>query len=273
MEEDLGMSSNIDINQKKILQDIKQATHKNISKNLAKIQRALDQKIEKIVFQRLVTGLPSIQGDDLAEIGVPDINTRLVSIVQAVANNTRVKIKLEDNIQISIHILEEDYSDVLSLPDAVYKYTSASGSGILEWLGIGTKDGMIGVGSLIGLIYALSIRFLAVGFGPVEQGLDMIKPVYQEVAITLSASKFKRLKDITLPLLRPSLATASMLVFIDVMKEMPATLLLRPFGFDTLAVKIFELTSEGEWERAALPAIMLVLIGLVPIFWMTRRSA
>ena len=109
MEEDLGMSSNIDINQKKILQDIKQATHKNISKNLAKIQRALDQKIEKIVFQRLVTGLPSIQGNDLAEIGVPDINTRLVSIVQAVANNTRVKIKLEDNIQISIHILEEDY--------------------------------------------------------------------------------------------------------------------------------------------------------------------
>ena len=134
MEEDLGMSSNIDINQKKILQDIKQATHKNISKNLAKIQRALDQKIEKFVFQRLVTGLPSIQGNDLAEIGVPDINTRLVSIVQAVANNTRVKIKLEDNIQISIHILEEDYSDVLSLPDAVYKYTSASGSGILEWL-------------------------------------------------------------------------------------------------------------------------------------------
>ena len=80
MEEDLGMSSNIDINQKKILQDIKQATHKNISKNLAKIQRALDQKIEKIVFQRLVTGLPSIQGNDLAEIGVTDINLSLIHI-------------------------------------------------------------------------------------------------------------------------------------------------------------------------------------------------
>ena len=67
--------------------------------------------------------------------------------------------------------------------------------------------------------------------------------------------------------------SAALLVLVDVMKEMFATLMLRPFGWDTLAVRIFELTSEGYWERAALPALTLVLVGLVPIILLIRRSA
>ena len=63
-----------------------------------------------------------------------------------------------------------------------------------------------------------------------------------------------------------------MLVFVDVMKEMPITLMTRPFGWDTLAVKIYELTSEGEWERAALPAITLILSGLIPIILLTKHT-
>ena len=74
-------------------------------------------------------------------------------------------------------------------------------------------------------------------------------------------------------MLRPGLLTAGLLVLVDVMKEMPATLLLRPFGWDTLAVRIYELTSEGEWERAALPAVALLLVGLVPVILLVRRSA
>ncbi|MDR2876700.1 MAG: iron ABC transporter permease, partial [Chromatiales bacterium] len=66
--------------------------------------------------------------------------------------------------------------------------------------------------------------------------------------------------------------TAALLVLVDVMKEMPATLMLRPFGWDTLAVRIFELTGEGYWERAGLPALTLVLVGLVPIVLLIRRS-
>jgi hypothetical protein len=134
MEKDLGMASNISFNTKNILKDIKQTANKNISKNIPKIQRVLDERIEKIVFQRLVSGLPTIQGRDLAEIGVPDINTRLTSIVQTVAQNVRVKIVLAGSIQINVTILEEDYSDILSLPEAIYTYTSANGSGVLEWL-------------------------------------------------------------------------------------------------------------------------------------------
>ena len=73
--------------------------------------------------------------------------------------------------------------------------------------------------------------------------------------------------------LKALLMTAALLVLVDVMKEMPATLLLRPFGWDTLAVRIYELTSEGEWERAAMPAVALVAVGLVPVILLVRRSA
>ncbi|HLB02524.1 MAG TPA: iron ABC transporter permease, partial [Nitrospiria bacterium] len=66
--------------------------------------------------------------------------------------------------------------------------------------------------------------------------------------------------------------TAATLVFVDVMKEMPITLMTRPFGWDTLSVRIFEMTSEGEWERAALPAVALVLAGLFPIMLLTKHA-
>jgi len=75
-----------------------------------------------------------------------------------------------------------------------------------------------------------------------------------------------------LPMLRGGLATAAVLVFVDVLKEMPITLMTRPFGWDTLAVRIFELTSEGQWERAALPALVLVLAGVLPVIQLTRAS-
>jgi iron(III) transport system permease protein len=77
---------------------------------------------------------------------------------------------------------------------------------------------------------------------------------------------------VILPLLRPGMVTALLLVLVEVMKEMPATLLLRPFGGDTLAVRIYELTSEGEWERAALPSLTLVLAGLLPVLLLVRRT-
>ena len=73
-------------------------------------------------------------------------------------------------------------------------------------------------------------------------------------------------------MLRGGVLTAAILVFVDVMKELPITLMTRPFGLGTLATKIFELTSEGEWERAALPAITLIIAGLVPVAILTRLS-
>ena len=128
------MATNIKINNKDLLKDIDKQLKKLINKNIPKMQRILNEKIGDIVFQRLVNGLPVIQGNDLAEIGVPDINSRLISIMQTISRNVRIKISPGKQLRMTINIIEEDYSDVLSLPDAVYAYTSSRGSGILEWL-------------------------------------------------------------------------------------------------------------------------------------------
>lgn len=86
-----------------------------------------------------------------------------------------------------------------------------------------------------------------------------------EAARTFGVSGLQMLRRVHLPMLRGGLFSTAALVFVDVMKEVPITLMTRPFGWDTLAVRIFEMTSEGEWERAALPAVALVLAGLLPI--------
>lgn len=138
--------------------------------------------------------------------------------------------------------------------------------------GDGGHSGQILVGSLAALVAAYSIRYFSVGLGPVQAGLERIKPQIQEVAHSLGCNQWAVLRRVYLPLLTPGLMTALVLVLVDVMKEMPATLLLRPFGWDTLAVRVYEMTSEGEWQRAALPALTLVLISILPVVMMIRRS-
>ncbi|GAA6167925.1 ABC transporter permease [Sessilibacter corallicola] len=139
---------------------------------------------------------------------------------------------------------------------------------VKNWLGLN----QILVGSLAALILAYVIRFFSVAVGPVQSSLDMIRPSYQEVAQTLGVGKFQILRQVYLPLLRPGLLTAALLVLVDTLKEMPATLILRPFGWDTLAVRVFEMTAEGQWQRAALPAVTLVLVSIIPVVMMIRRS-
>jgi len=139
-----------------------------------------------------------------------------------------------------------------------------------EWLGI--PAGQLLVGSLLALISAYIVRFFAVGFGPVQAGMETVRPALQDAALSLGASRKRLLLGVYLPMLLPGVLTAAVMVLVDVMKEMPATLLLRPFGWDTLAVRVFELTSEGEWQRAALPSVALVLVGLIPVVMMMRSS-
>ena len=142
---------------------------------------------------------------------------------------------------------------------------------VYQWLGV--EHGPLLVGSVLALLAAYWVRFLAVANGPVDSGLQAIRPTIPEAARSLGTSGWELLWRVYLPMLRPGILTALVLVFVDVMKEMPATLLLRPFGWDTLAVRIYEMTSEGEWQRAALPALTLVLIGLVPVVQAVRQSA
>ncbi|MEM9101676.1 MAG: iron ABC transporter permease [Pseudomonadota bacterium] len=133
-------------------------------------------------------------------------------------------------------------------------------------------NGLILSGTLVGLALAYIVRFLAVANGPIQTAFQRIGLSMTEAAQSLGASQSRIVTRLYLPLLKPGLFTAMLMVVIEVMKEMPATLLLRPFGWDTLAVRIYELTSEGEWERAAVPALFLIMAGLIPVLFLMRRS-
>ena len=128
-------------------------------------------------------------------------------------------------------------------------------------------------GTLAVMLLALAARFAAVGFSPVDSALARIPKSQEESARLLGMRGLPLLRRVYLPQLRGGLLTALLMVLVDTMKEMPITLMTRPFGWDTLAVRIFEMTSEGEWARASLPALTLVLVGLLPVIGLIRRSA
>ncbi|MHB1353756.1 MAG: ABC transporter permease [Thiobacillus sp.] len=139
-----------------------------------------------------------------------------------------------------------------------------------EWFGFeGTE---ILKGTLVVMLLAYLVRFLAVGFGPVDSGLHRITRNVDEAARNLGIGTAGLLARVHLPMLRASLLTAAALAFVDIMKEMPITLMTRPFGWDTLAVRVFEMTSEGEWERAALPSLAIVIAGIIPVILLTWRG-
>jgi iron(III) transport system permease protein len=137
----------------------------------------------------------------------------------------------------------------------------------------GISSGLLLTGSMAGLVFAYLVRFLAVSSQTLEAGLVKITPSMDMAARSLGTSPGGVLRRIHVPLLRGSLGCAAILVFVDVMKEMPATLLLRPFGYDTLAVRIWQLTSESFWEAAALPALTIVAGGILPVLLLIRRSS
>ncbi len=126
-------------------------------------------------------------------------------------------------------------------------------------------------GTLLAMFCAYLVRFLAVAHHPIQSAIQRISSNIDESAKNLGCNGWAMLRKIHLPIMRGGLMTALVLVFVDVMKEMPITLMTRPFGWDTLSIRIFEMTSEGEWERAALPAVALVLAGLIPVILLTRE--
>jgi iron(III) transport system permease protein len=126
--------------------------------------------------------------------------------------------------------------------------------------------------SVAGVVFALLLRFLRVAHGTLEAGFEQLRPSLLESARLLGAGPWQRLRRIVLPQLRPSLFAALLLVLVETMKEMPATLMLRPFGWDTLAVRIYAYTSEGLWADAAWPALLLVAVGLLPVWLLGRRD-
>lgn len=133
------------------------------------------------------------------------------------------------------------------------------------------STGLLLSGTLAALIFAYVVRFLSVSLQSVEAGLLRIGSNLDESARSLGYTPFAVLKRIHMPLLSGSIFTALLLVFVDVLKELPATLILRPFNFNTLAVRTYELASDERLADAATPALAVVLIGLLPVILLSRR--
>ena len=134
------------------------------------------------------------------------------------------------------------------------------------------ETGLLIQGTFIIMLLAYLIRFMAVSHYPINGAMQRITPSIEEAAMCMGLHGWAMIRKIHLPMLKSGIFTGATLVFVDVMKEMPITLMTRPFGWDTLAVRVFEMTSEGEWEQAALPALTLVLAGLIPILFFMRQT-
>ena len=137
----------------------------------------------------------------------------------------------------------------------------------------GMDLGLILSGTLVALVFAYTVRFLAVSLGAVQSGLGKIKPSLDGAARTLGCTPLQVLKNIHVPLMRSSVLTALLIVFVDVLKELPATLILRPFNFNTLAVRAFELASDERLIDAAPASLLIVIVGLIPVILLSRSIA
>ncbi|MGB3531968.1 MAG: iron ABC transporter permease [Microcoleaceae cyanobacterium] len=133
------------------------------------------------------------------------------------------------------------------------------------------STGLIFSGTIIALIYAYLVRFLAVSFGAVESSLSKIKPNLDEAARSLGHRPSSTLIQVHAPMMGGGLLTAGMLTFVDVVKELPATLVIRPFNFDTLAIRVYNLASDERLAEAAAPALAIIAVGIIPVIFLSIK--
>ena len=141
------------------------------------------------------------------------------------------------------------------------------------WLerAFGVHPGLLLTGTIAALVYAYLVRLLAVALQTTDAGLAKITPSMEDAARSLGATPASALARVHVPLLAPSLATAALLVFVDVLKELPATIALRPFNFDTLAIEAYNLAKDERLAEAALPSLAIVAAGLLPVLYVSKR--
>lgn len=137
---------------------------------------------------------------------------------------------------------------------------------------LGGAPQMVLMGSATALVIAYTLRFLAISAGGIEAGLTRVPRSLDQAAASLGHSSGAMLQSVHLPLLRPAMAAAALLVFVDTMKELPATLLLRPLNFETLATWLYAEASRGTYEEGAVAALMIVLVGLLPVVLLARTG-
>ncbi|NEP83775.1 MAG: iron ABC transporter permease [Okeania sp. SIO3B3] len=137
----------------------------------------------------------------------------------------------------------------------------------------GISTGLLFSGTITALVFAYLVRFMAVAFGAVESSLLKIKPSLDDASRSLGYGPTKTLVKVHAPMMWGGLLTGAMLTFVDVMKELPATMVIRPFNFDTLAVRVYNLASDERLTEAAGPALAIVLVGIIPVILLSLKIA
>ena len=135
----------------------------------------------------------------------------------------------------------------------------------------GISSGYLLSGTLVILVFAYLVRFLALAYGTVESGFGRITSEMEDASRSLGKNTWQTLKGVHVPLLRGSMLTAGLLVFVDVMKELPATLMLQPFNFSTLATRAYGYATEELLREASLWCLTIVVVGLFPVIFLNRQ--
>ncbi|MEE9194262.1 MAG: ABC transporter permease subunit, partial [Alphaproteobacteria bacterium] len=152
---------------------------------------------------------------------------------------------------------------------------AAFDNGLDSWMRevFGISSGLLLTGTVAGLVFAYLVRFLSVSLQTVNSGFERLSPSLDAAAQSLGAGEGRLLRRLHLPLLKGTLLTAFLMVFVDVMKELPATLIMRPFNFDTLAVTAHNFAIDERLAEAALPSLTIVAVGLLPVIILARLIA
>ncbi|HEY9886763.1 MAG TPA: iron ABC transporter permease [Candidatus Obscuribacterales bacterium] len=137
----------------------------------------------------------------------------------------------------------------------------------------GVPTGLLLSGTVVALVFAYLVRFLAIAISTVQAGLTKIRPTLDDASRSLGHTPRGTLAQVHAPLLSGSLLTAAVLVFVDVMKELPATMVIRPFNFDTLAIRVFQYASDERLVDAAAPALAILVVGMLPVILLSYRIA
>tara|TARA_B100001741_G_C16524859_1_gene586591 strand:- start:1194 stop:1745 length:552 start_codon:yes stop_codon:yes gene_type:complete len=136
---------------------------------------------------------------------------------------------------------------------------------------ISSSTGIVLSGTIFFLIFAYIVRFLAVAFQPIESGMEKNCDKLNDAAKLLGAKPFYSFYKINIPILKNSVIAAALLVFIDATKELPLTLILRPFNFETLATVTFDLSNQAQIIESSIPSISIILLVVIPIIYLNRR--
>jgi iron(III) transport system permease protein len=147
----------------------------------------------------------------------------------------------------------------------------AAADSALDALG-SSLGGLLVTGTVAGLVYAYAVRFLALAYNSVDASLDKVSPSLTSVALTLGSIPSGVVRRVHLPLMRSGVGVALVLVAVEALKELPIVLMLRPFGFETLAIWVYQLASESRWELAALPALTIVVVAVLPVTLLVRTT-